>query len=170
MHQLQSQTNEITKRDKEEIPEAEGEKDIIDTNSNNFSDSSPPSKRSSFENVKNVSCMSLDEPKKTIAVPINMTNLCLKQHPCVTLDKSVTQNYEMSNSKIQVATESLASRAKHESQTQFKKLKKNVSMEDFRSRGSHEAKTKQLDIKSSTNNKRISSGSNSSCSSISKAS
>ena len=38
--------------------------------------------------------MSLDEPKKTIAVPINMTNLCLKQHPCVTLDKCVTQNYK----------------------------------------------------------------------------
>ena len=167
IHDDKRKRKKVAARDKEEIPEAEGEKDIIDTNSNNFSDSSPPSKRSSFENVKNVSCMSLDEPKKTIAVPINMTNLCLKQHPCVTLDKSVTQNYEMSNSKIQVATESLASRAKHESQTQFKKLKKNVSLEDFRSRGSHEAKTKQLDVRSSTNNKRISSGSNSSCSSIS---
>lgn len=129
---------------------------------------SPPSKRCSIENVKNVSTLTVDESNKTISPAINMTNCDVKQKPSIDMSNSSQQL--MKNSKHPIASESLASRAKNESQEQLRKFKKNVSsMDECRTKSSilhtephcHESKQSVSPLQ------RISTGSESSVSSLS---
>ena len=129
---------------------------------------SPPSKRSSIENVKNISNVSGNESKTTKAV-INKTNSSsLKQQPNASMNMTNSSPQQMKNSKHPVAPESLASRAKHESQEQLKKFKKNVSMDECKTKSSvlhtkpdcHDSKlsaTRSVDRASSSSNSSISS-------------
>lgn len=104
-------------------------------NEHKESSCSPPSKRYSIENVKNMSTLTADESNKTISPAINMTNCEVKQKPCIDMSNSSQQL--MKNSKHPIASESLASRAKNESQEQLRKFKKNVSsMDEFKTKSS----------------------------------
>ena len=75
-----------------------------------------------------MSTLTADESKKTRSPAINMTNCEAKQKPSIDMSNSSQQL--MKNSKHPIASESLASRAKNESQEQLRKFKKNVSSTD----------------------------------------
>ena len=121
---------------------------------------SPPSKRSSFENVKNIVKMSSDETKAT---KFTVTNCCSKQGEDLMNSSTLTQQ-QMKYSKHPVAPESLASRAKHESQEHIRKLK-NVVVDEGKTKSSVTCNKQSHHFKvSSAASQRASS---SSCSSIS---
>ena len=128
---------------------------------------SPPSKRSSFENVKSMPILTVDESKKTRSPAINMTNCELKQKP--SRDMSNSSQLLMKNVKYPIASESLASRAKNESQEQLRKFKKNVSMDECKTKSSilHTKPNCHESRQSVSPSHRISSCSNSSVSSLS---
>ena len=132
-------TEEKRKRKKEEFDNSSNEL-VSDRTS---SSCSPPSKRSSIENFKSMTNVSSDESTKTKIGSISVTNCCLKQKQCGDEDRTdstdmstCSPQQQMKNSKYLIAPESLASRAKHESQEQLRKFKKNVSPDECKTKSS----------------------------------